>query len=118
LRVAAELGTWSALGIGAILFLVMTAPILVLLLALMSSATDRTIEGAVHDVQQFVELTARAREQLPSGLPLLDPAKGAEAAAAISRFKTHKDEARRALWASSNRNEQIFGDRFDPSVDE
>jgi hypothetical protein len=109
--VAIELGTWWVVGIGAVLLFVVTAPILVLLIVLLPSVTDETIEGAVQDVEQFVELTARAREQVPGGLPLLDPARGAEAAEAISRFQALKDEARRALWASSNRSERIFGDR-------
>jgi hypothetical protein len=114
LMVAMGLGTWWVIGVGA--FLVITAPILLVLLAL-STVSDQTIEGAVHDVERFVELTERAREQVPGGLPLFDPARGAEATAAICRFQALKEEARRALWASSNRKEWNFGDRFTSSVE-
>jgi hypothetical protein len=109
--VAIELGIWWIVGIGAVLLFVVTVPILALLVVLLQSVTDETIEGAVQDVERFVELTARAREQVPGGLPLLDPAGGAEAAEAIGRFSALKDEARRALWASSARRERIFGNR-------
>lgn len=113
--VATGLGTWwVVIGVGT--FLMITAPILLVLLAL-STVSDQTIEGAVHDVERFVELTERAREQMPEGLPLFDPARGAEATAAICRFQALKEEARRALWASSNRKERNFGDRFASSVE-
>jgi hypothetical protein len=55
-------------------------------------------EEAVRDVQRFVELTEEARSLLPSGPALADP--NGEASAAIGRFLSKKEEARRALWRS------------------
>jgi hypothetical protein len=95
----------------------MTAPILAVLYIMMSRVTDETVEGAVEDVQRFIDLTAQAREQVSGRLPLLDSAGTAEAAEEISRFRALKDEARRALWASSSRSQRSFGSRVS-SVDE
>jgi hypothetical protein len=114
--VATGLGTWWVIGIGTTLFLVITAPILLVLLAL-SHVSDETIQGAVHDVERFVELTERAREQMSGGLPLLDRARGAEATAEICRFQALKEEARRALWSSSSRSQRILGARYATSVE-
>jgi hypothetical protein len=55
-------------------------------------------EEAVRDVQRFVELTEEARSLLPRGPALADP--NGEASAAIGRFLSKKEEARRALWGS------------------
>ena len=52
------------------------------------------------DVQRFVELSAAAHALLPDG-PLLSDPQG-EASAAIGALLARKDEARRALWASSD----------------
>ena len=57
-------------------------------------------DGAVRDVQRFLELTEEARSLVPPGLPLLDPERAEATTAAIGRFQAKKEEARRALWAS------------------
>jgi hypothetical protein len=105
----AEIGPWAALGISALLLVVLAAPIAAVFVVMLS-ATDETVEGAIEDVARFIELTERARAVVPPGLHLLDPSKGAETAAAVNRFISIKAEARRALWASSSRGERIYGD--------
>ncbi len=72
-------------------------------------------EDSVSDVQRFIELTDEARALLPSGLSLFDPDGASESSAAIARFQAKKDEARKALWQSRQRQaEELASEDLQP----
>jgi hypothetical protein len=88
--------TTVLIAVGAAIALVFALGTLIVIVAVF--AVFDGSEEAVRDVQRFVELTEEARSLLPSGPALADP--NGEASAAIGRFLSKKEEARRALWGS------------------
>ena len=95
LAAQAALWLWLAAGLGAGLLFTLTVLALLAVLAVFDGDADD-----VTDVQRFIALTEDARSVALPGLPLFDGEKAAASAAALVRFQTKKDEARRALWAS------------------
>jgi hypothetical protein len=101
---AEQTALWLALG------LAVGVGVLILAIALMAMFAVQIADfggdtGAVADVQRFIELTEEARALVPRGLPLFDREEEvATVSAAIVRFQAKKEEARHALWASSERH--------------
>lgn len=90
------MGEWAAVAV--VLLLLCAAPAGWLCWRFVTM-DDQAVAHAIEDVQRFVELTDRARQELAEAprLPLLDPGSAAATTAAINRFTTRKELAREAL---------------------
>jgi hypothetical protein len=101
---AEQTALWLTLGLAA------GVGVLILTIALVAMFAVQIADfagdsGAVADVQRFIELTDEARALVPRGRPLFDrEEEAATVSAAIVRFQAKKEEARHALWASSERH--------------
>jgi hypothetical protein len=91
-------GAWIGIAITGVGLLLFAAPVVWLCLRFLAMDDD-AVERTIDDVQRFVDLTDQARAELAAAprLPLLDPAGGASATAAIDRFVARKELARKAL---------------------
>lgn len=88
LLVAVGAGTWITIFVLVALYVFLVAPILVACFLVMSPRKAGGPDGAVADVERFVELRERARAELA-------------ASGSLDKFMELKSEARKQLWQPS-----------------